>query len=180
MKPSLTLLALAAAFALPAFADDLYAGADLGQSKLEADMGNGYTASKHETSWSVFTGYQFHSNFAAELGYRDMGKISSSYGAYGGSLQAQAVQLSVLGKLPLNEQVDVYGRLGLGSIRAKSEIHAPGMSGSESTTKTKALVGIGAHYAITKEIGLRAEYAQFAKIDDIKLSTLTIGADYRF
>lgn len=180
MKTKLALLALAAAIAAPAFAQDFYVGADIGQSKLEADVGNGYTASKHETSWSVFGGYQFHPNFAVELGYRDLGKVSESYAGSNYSLEADAVELSVVGKLPLNDQFDVYGRLGMGSIKAKDSYSDALGSYSGSTTKTKALFGVGAHYAISKEFGLRAEYAQFSKIDDVTLSSLTIGADYHF
>ncbi|WP_374355701.1 outer membrane beta-barrel protein [Chitinimonas sp.] len=180
MKLSLSILALAAAVALPAFAAETYVGADIGRSKLEENVG-GVSISKNETAWAIFGGYQFHPNFAAELAYRDLGKISEREGSVSANLQAHAVQLSVIGSYPINEQFSVYGRLGLGAIRAKAEVRAPGFYMAEkSDTKTKALVGIGARYAINKQFGIRTEYAEFGKIEGLKLSTFTVGADYSF
>ncbi|HEY9103307.1 outer membrane beta-barrel protein, partial [Chitinimonas sp.] len=75
MKKQFSLLAIAAVLAAPAFADNFYVGGDVGSSKIEADAGNGFDISKTDTTYSVFGGYQFHPNFAAEVAYRDLGKV---------------------------------------------------------------------------------------------------------
>ncbi|GAB3267585.1 porin family protein [Chitinimonas naiadis] len=180
MKKQFSLLAIAAVLAAPAFADNFYAGGDIGRSKIEADLGNGYSASKNDTAWSVFAGYQFHTNFAAEVGYRDLGKIEDRAGNNYDQVKARAVQASLIGILPVSNEFSVFGRLGLASIKGEGEGRFGNYTYSSSETKTKGLFGIGARYAVTKELGLRAEYNQYSKIEDVKLSTLTIGADYRF
>ena len=97
-----------------------------------------------------------------------------------------ALQASVIGKLPVNDVVNVYGRVGLASLDAKyqtSEFYADGNNPdpySDSESKTRALVGIGASVDVTSQFAVRAEYNQYAKWDNLKLSALTVGAVYKF
>src|SRR3954467_10471470 len=86
MKPSVAVLALAAAaFALPAVAQwdksSAYVGGSIGQSKFkDACSGNppGVSCDDKDTAWRIFGGYQFSPNFAAELGYHDLGEAKAS------------------------------------------------------------------------------------------------------
>ncbi|MBV8657497.1 MAG: outer membrane beta-barrel protein [Burkholderiales bacterium] len=161
-------LALAAAVSTPALAEGFYAGADLGRSKLEVDVGNGYTASTNASSYSIFAGYQFNKNFGAEIGYRDLGKKTFATD----TLKANATQISLIASVPLSNEFDLFGRIGIASLEAKDN------SGSE--TKSKAVYGVGARYAVTKEFGIRGEYDQYDKWDGATFSVWSIGGDYRF
>ena len=180
MKKQFSLLAIAAVLAAPAFADNFYVGGDVGSSKIEADAGNGFNASKTDTTYSVFGGYQFHPNFAAEVAYRDLGKVESQFGNSFDRIKAHAIQASLVGSYALNNEVSVFGRLGVASIKGEEEGRFGNSTFSGSETKTKALFGVGARYAVTKEFGIRGEYNQYGKLDGVKLSTWTIGGDYRF
>ena len=97
-----------------------------------------------------------------------------------------ALQASVVGKLPISEVFNVYGRVGLASLDAEyesREYYADGINPkpySESESKTRALFGIGASFDVTSQLAVRAEYNQYAKWDDLKLSALTVGAVYKF
>ncbi|HEY9104307.1 porin, partial [Chitinimonas sp.] len=144
----------------------------VGSSKIEADAGNGFDISKTDTTYSVFGGYQFHPNFAAEVAYRDLGKVDNLDERY----KAHAIQASLVGSYAVSNEVSVFGRLGVASLK----IEDSGPDFSDSVRKTKAVFGVGARYAVTKEFGIRGEYNQYSKLEGVKLSTWTIGGDYRF
>ncbi|WP_374349274.1 outer membrane beta-barrel protein [Chitinimonas sp.] len=194
MKTSFALLAAVAAFTLPASAGDFYVGADVGRSKLDVDTGLGSSDSK-ATSWALFAGYQLNPNWGFEAGVRDFGDVKASrpmslldaisWAKGGGSntqakVSASALQLSTVGTLPINDSLSLYGRLGLASVKVKSELRSGGFALDDSSTKTKALIGVGARYALSPQFGVRAEYANYGKVADTRLSSLTVGADYRF
>ncbi|WP_374535758.1 outer membrane beta-barrel protein [Chitinimonas taiwanensis] len=176
MNKLFSALALAAALSAPALANDLYIGADIGRSDIEVDAGNGFTVSKDSTSFAVFGGVQFHKNFAAELAYRDLGELKSG----NAKLSAYALQASLLGSLPVSNEFSLLGRVGLASINAEYRESGFGYSYSEDSSETKPFFGVGARYAVNKQLGIRAEYNQYAEIEDTTISTMTVGVDYRF
>ncbi|MFO1390530.1 porin [Cellvibrio sp.] len=183
------------AFTLPALADNFYVFGDVGQGKMEVDASGDFTLSKTDTTFSLGAGYNVNQFFAVEVAYRDLGQIKDSgmdvddlgdsY-LYSEKLSATALQASVVGKLPISEDFNIFGRVGVASIDADYKITASYPDGNnpapikDSESKTRALVGVGASYALTPQIALRAEYNQYAKWDDTKLSALTIGATYNF
>ncbi|AMC36668.1 porin [Janthinobacterium sp. B9-8] len=181
-KNILASLVLSTLIASPVFAEGFYIGADLGSSNMSADVNN-QNLDKNNTAWGINGGYKFSPYLAAELGYRDFGKAEENYyGIASASLKAKAVQASVLASYPFNDAFSVFGRLGLASIKLTAEAKSDliGYSTSSEETETKGLFGIGAQYAFNKNLSLRAEYNQYAKIEDLKLSTFTIGANYSF
>ena len=192
MKKQILLASVLGALALPVMADGFYLLGDVGQGKLEADLGDDTVYKKNSTAYSIGAGYEANKFFAVEVAYRDLGGISSSDSYTVGNttysesnnVDYTVFQASVIGKLPVSDVVNVYGRLGVGKISFDWTDTVRGGSyydqESDSESKTKALVGIGASYNITPKIALRAEYNQFAKWDDIKLSSLTVGATYAF
>src|SRR5437870_8660702 len=95
MKSAIAVFAVtASAFALPAAAQmnmsAFYVGASIGQSKFK----NGCSGcDDKDTAWRLLAGYQFHPNFAAELGYHKLGEASGS----GATAKATAWELVGLG-----------------------------------------------------------------------------------
>ncbi|QBC43968.1 porin [Iodobacter fluviatilis] len=180
-KNILASLVLSTLIASPVFAEGFYIGADLGSSNMSADI-NDQNFNKNNAAWGINGGYKFSPYLAAELGYRDFGKAEENYFIASASIKAKAVQASVLASYPFNDAFSVFGRLGVASIKttAKAESRIFGYSKSKEETQTKALFGIGAQYAFNKNFSLRAEYNQYAKIEDLKLSTFTVGANYSF
>ncbi|RYG11260.1 MAG: hypothetical protein EOO07_20875 [Chitinophagaceae bacterium] len=193
MKKQLLLACALASFTLPAMAENVYLLGDVGQGKMEVDVGNDYTAKETTTAYSLGVGYNFNQFFAVELAYRDLGHVTDhgfytdegvQY-SYRDKTSATAFQASVVGSLPISDEFSVYGRVGVGRIDVdydSFEIDSSNNAWSDSVSesKTKGLLGIGASYKITPEIAIRAEYNQFAKWDDTKLSALTLGATYSF
>jgi len=194
MKKQLLLACALSAFTLPAMAEGFYVFGDVGQGKMELDSSNDSKLSKTDTSFSVGAGYDYNKFLAIELAYRDLGEVADRGSDFNGvdnynfvdKIGITALQASVVGKLPISDVFNVYGRLGLASLDAdyeSREYYADGNNPSpysDSTSKTKAVFGLGASFDVTSQLALRAEYSQYAKWDDLKLSSLTVGAVYKF
>ena len=194
MKKQFLLACVLGAFTLPAMADNFYIFGDVGQIKFELDGSSDSKLSKTDTTFSIGAGYDFNKFLAVEVAYRDLGEAVESGSDFDGvddydyvdKIGVTALQASVVGKLPISEVFNVYGRVGLASLDAEyesREYYADGINPkpySESESKTRALFGIGASFDVTSQLAVRAEYNQYAKWDDLKLSALTVGAVYKF
>jgi OOP family OmpA-OmpF porin len=168
MMKKLLALALIAACAAPAMAaNDFYIGADLGSSRV-TDDGLKFTG----TSYALFAGYNFTQAFAVEAGYRSLGSDTLKVGAANVDLSAYSVQLSMIGSLALSKEFSMFARLGVNSIHSEAKFAGSKISDSE----TKALLGLGARYAISPQFGLRAEYQKQAS----NASSLSAGVDFSF
>lgn len=189
MKKQFLLACVLGAFTLPAMADNFYVLGDVGQGKMEIDGSDDYTFSKTSTTYSFGAGFDINKFFAVELTYRDLGNVTDrgSYSdggvqyTYRDKISATTLQASVVGSLPISDEFSLFGRVGVGKIDVDYDSVDTGdgnFSGSES--KTRGLLGIGASYKVAPQVTLRAEYNQFAKWDETKLSALTIGATYHF
>lgn len=210
MKITLPLaaLALATAAALPSHAQ-WYVGGSVGQSKSTLETGTrndqllelgfeGATTSvdDKDTAFRAFGGYRFHRNFAAELGYVDLGRfeLRSSVlptGTLESRMRIRGADLSVLGLLPLGDRWTIFGRVGVLSARTQSSFSGSGSvrpvgdASDESERSTGALYGLGVMAAITPNLSVRAEYTEHRKLGDdlsgeFKAQTITAGLQYRF
>ncbi len=201
MKKQFTLIALSAALAAPAFANGFYVGADGGRTRLEANDEYFGKTSRYDNSWALTGGYQFNDHIAAEVSYRTLSKrhqqMTVIYGfpiwdpQFGVTLGQEsgvmsidqkltAWQASVVGSLPVSDKFALFGRVGVGHVKGKTTIREGSSVEVESDSKNRAMLGLGVRYAVTQNIGLRSEYIRYAKMEDVAISTLTFGADYRF
>jgi len=147
------LLAVTSFAASAAEPTNFYVGGDVGSSKSS-------TLDSSKTSVGIFGGYTFNENFAIEGGYRRLGKWDD--------LKVNQLALSVLGSVPVADQVAVYGRLGYNRVEEK-------YNGGKDT-ENKALYGIGVSYAITKEISARVEWQRPVSHSH----NISVGVAYHF
>jgi len=184
MKLKTALLALAATTSLPALANDTnrgsYFGVDLGSTQFKvSDAG-----SERKLNFGASFGFQFNENFALESQIRRLGswKIDSGIRA-----NADSINLSLIGKVPVSKEFALYGRLGA----ARNTISVGYTNLSIAASQTKAVVGLGGEYRFDKNFSLRAEYANLGSnqlgdkslgVDPIKIKVqqLTVGVNYRF
>lgn len=181
-KLSIALLsgaALAAAF--PAMAQDrgrfnnalssVYIGADVGQSKFK-DACNGVAGcDDKDTAWGLFAGYRFHPNFAAEIGYHDLGSVS----APGISRDAKTWEIDALGIVPLTNQFSAYGKLG----GYRGELNGSGVDNKSNDWTW----GLGVQWDFTRNVGLRGEWQQYRNFGSDggpNANVLRVGALWRF
>ena len=169
-KALIAITALSAAvFAAPAMAQmrapslsSAYVGGSIGQSKVKVDCGGCDTK---DTAFRLFGGYQFNRNIAAELGYSDLGS--------GGTVEANAWDLSGVFSWPFANQLAAFGRLGLARVEGNSE------------EKNALTWGLGVQYDVTRNLGIRGEFQRYkvdagAALGDVDIDVLSIGALWRF
>ncbi len=159
----------AAAFALPAAAQtsmsNFYAGATLGQSTAKDacnDLaGTGISCDDSDTAFKIFGGYQINRNFAAELGYADLGKAKAEALGLTEEVKSTAWDLSLIGSYPINEQFSVFGRLGFYMADVKDDTN---FGFSASNSNSDLTYGLGARYEVTQNLGLRAEWQRYSQV----------------
>ncbi|HSC68997.1 MAG TPA: porin family protein [Cellvibrio sp.] len=195
MKKQLLAAALLTSVTVPAMASDFYLVADLGKAELDIQVEDGY--SKSDTAFSLGGGYKFNETFALEVVYRDLLGFNTQqtddledgdYLNIKSDTSVTSIQASVVAQFPLNEAFALYGRLGAGSIKLETDyvfdavVFGERDSGSNtvSNSKTKVVIGVGVKYALNESVALRAEYNQYDKWEDIKISSATVGLTYQF
>ena len=155
-----------------------YVGGSVGQSKVRDVDCTGGSCDTKDTAFRILGGYQINRNFAAELGYHDLGKVKVT-GPANFDIKSNAWELVGVGAYPLANQFSVYGKLGV----YRGEVKVPG----SKATNTDLTYGIGGQYDLSREWGLRAEWQRYGKIgsDNVTggksdVDVLSIGAIWRF
>jgi len=148
--PILVAVLAATTFALPAAAQlaasSVYIGAGAGRADHK-------TPDEKSTAWRIFGGYQFHPNFAAEVGYHHLGDVTRG----GVDTDARAWELTGLGMLPVANMLSVYGKLGL--YYAQTERRAAGLRGDENNTGLT--YGFGVQWDAMRNVGLRLDWQRY-------------------
>jgi OOP family OmpA-OmpF porin len=152
---ALTLLASTSFAAAPTA---FYGGLDVGATKLDD-----FDSTK--TSFGGFLGYGFNQFVAVELGYRQLGKFDY----LGVDVKAKQTHLSLVGSYPLNQQLDVYGRIGYNNLRAEATYRGYTVGEDKDT----GLYGIGLNYSFTPAISGRIE-AQKPSSDSTNYSAAVV------
>jgi OOP family OmpA-OmpF porin len=135
----------------------LYVGGSLGMTDA-----NGFCAGAtgacddSDTGWKIFGGYEFNENLAVEGGYTSLGDMSNM-GA-GSRSDISGFNVAAVGKLPINEQIGVFGKAGL--FRWSADNTTDG-----DRSGTDLMYGVGAEYKMTDNISVRGEWEKFLDIE---------------
>jgi OOP family OmpA-OmpF porin len=127
-----------------------------------------------EAAWRLLGGYQVNRNFAAELGYHDLGQHNIA----GHPLDSNAWELVGVGRLPFGERFAAYGKLG--AYRANST-----GSGIDETSNDLTF-GAGIEYALSRNLSARGEWQRYRDIGGGAigqvgdLDVYSVGVVYRF
>ena len=163
---------LAAAFVGASAHAEVYVEGNYYMGKLSGD--HGYTSDPKVTSLRGIVGYGLHPNLAVEgaLGYGlgsttvdgDTLKQKLSYGFY------------VKPRYQVTNELEVFARLGY----LKDGGETSNSTGSDKFTNGTTAWGLGANYAVTKNVYLSSSYGQTYKKDGMKINGLSLGVGYRF
>ena len=157
---SLAVMALAgsafAASAQSATSAGFYAGAEINRSTL-TDFGS-------KVGFGGNVGYALNQNLAVELSAASLG----TYTVAGTEVSTSALTASVVGSLPLSNDISVFGRLGYGQVRAAA--------GGIKADTNSAAYGLGAAYKLNNNMSVRAEYTRYAE----DMSKFGVGIQYKF
>jgi OmpA-OmpF porin, OOP family len=154
-----------------------YVGGSLGQMKADGDCPSGFSCDLKDTSWKVFGGYRINRNFAAEAFWGEWGKITLTSGPVRVTGELRTIGVAGLGILPLGQQFELFGKLGIGNSNAKATGSAPGVSISDRDSGSDLLFGFGATYNVTRNFGVRAEWE---RLNDSDVDVMSVGVQYRF
>jgi OOP family OmpA-OmpF porin len=118
-------------------ASRLYLGASFGSAQYD-------NADDSSAAFSLFGGYHLNEVLALDLSYNDLGKAENG----GVKTEASAFSLGVLGKLPLKNDLTLFGKVGLSSWDLDI---TPGPSDSDIDVS----YGLGADYDISGTTAVR-------------------------
>ena len=140
--------ALGCAAALPARAEGLYAGGNLGSPGYHDDV-NGIPGNGTGVSGKVYGGYQVNPNVAVEAGGMDLGHVDEATG----KVKGQGLFVDLVGSLPIAQDWSLLGRVG--AARANLETsngddHGAGLD-----------YGAGVQYKLNSNVSLRGEWENY-------------------
>lgn len=165
---------IAAAVVLAATASaqaaDWYVGGSVGQSRFPGDIGDapaGFTITDVDrtgTGYKLLLGASLSPNLAVEGGYADLGKASVTLrgnGEGGGTgtlnVKGHGYFVDLVGKFPVAQNLALFGKLGV----FHGKVKATGGNASESDSGTSYKFGVGAEYALAKNIAVRGEWERY-------------------
>lgn len=154
-----------------------YVGGSLGQMEADGDCPSGFSCDLKDTGWKVFGGYRINRNFAAEAFWGEWGEITVRSGAVTAKAELRTIGIAGLGILPLGQQFELFGKLGIGNSKIKGTGSAPGVTITDSDSGSDLLFGFGATYNVTRNFGVRAEWE---RLNDSEVDIMSVGLQYRF
>jgi OmpA-OmpF porin, OOP family len=208
MKPLQLLAAMILFAAAPAFAQSWYAGIAAGAARGEVDSGridadlrslgflsSSTTGDTSDTTWRIFAGFKVLPWLDLEAYYADLGKTNwasavSPPGTLSARIESKAYGLAAIASLSPVERLRLFAKLGVASTDADASFSASGFvelaQGSTSKRQTSAVYGVGAQYAITPRVSVRAEYDVHDKVGSdemggrFRVQSATLGVVFPF
>ncbi len=156
---------------------------DLGVGQSDFSLGNGtglFGADRRDTAYAIRGGGFSSNNLGAEMGYTDFGSINRA----GGSTKAQGINLSLLGRLPLNASFNLLGKLG--TTYARTRVSSNPLAGvAQGSERGFGLsYGLGAEYLFSPQWSTVLQYEsqklKFAGDETDRVGLTTLSARYRF
>ena len=183
MKKTLVLAAILATSISSAWAYDfndvsaknMYVTGNVGKSEFRHA---GLTDST-DTTYGVAAGFQFHKNFAVELGYTDFGSFSGPFGPVSRVASVSAYDLSVLGSYEVYPKFSLTARIGLSDATLTDSIQT---LPTTKQHKTVGVYGLGAQYKFTPNIAGTLEFTEHGAPKGYlqRVNHTTFGVKYSF
>ncbi len=158
-----------------------YIGLNAGPANYSISSGAGaFHSDKRHRSYSLYGGGYFNNNLGLELGYSDFGKVIRA----GGNTEASGLNLSLVGRWPLNPSFNLLGKLG--TTYGRTKVSAAAASGIASGNESGFGVsyGLGAEYAFDPNWSAVLQWdkydLRFAANGRDRITTTTLGLRYRF
>ncbi|MEO8855993.1 MAG: outer membrane beta-barrel protein [Burkholderiaceae bacterium] len=158
-----------------------YLGLNVGRAHFDTNCGAlNLRCDNSATSGHVYLGGYFNPYLGAEIGYMDMGSIERG----GGSTDAQGLNLSLVGKVPLSQQFSIYGKLGTTYGRTRTSA-AAGMGlvpGKESGWGPSYALGLSWNFDSNWSAVLEWDRNrfQFSGNNDRYIHSTSLGLKYSF
>lgn len=169
-------IALLAALALPSLASAnpyIIAGAASGKADM-ADIEAFYGSHDTDDSFTralIGIGADINPNIGVEAVYMTEGETTVSDGTQKDTLKNSGVQFALLGKAPLTPQLNVFGKISANYLNVKWQYEdylAPVNNYSADDSKFQLGYGIGLHYQVVDNVGVRVALERIQVRDAIQ------------
>jgi hypothetical protein len=194
MKIKTTLFALAAvAFASGASAQaqttSAYVSASAGPSRANVDCQGTTACDRSSAAAKLLFGYRIVPNFAVEVSYAYLGKVTATVDVGGtpvdASIKGQSLGIGVAGLLPFGSANEwtAIARAGIASNRTRVGVSGAGVSASDSETHAEPYFGLGLNYAFTPnfDAGLAWDNTRLKYADSsTRVNVLSAVATFKF
>ncbi len=147
-----------------------YVGLSVGQTDPDRD---GFDDG---TSVAITGGFKVNDNFAVEASYIDLGDSSDDIDPIW-TIEADGINFSAVGIIPINESVDLFAKAGL--FMWDATIEEAGYGEFATDDGTDISLGFGAAANLAKNFGLVFEYQMF-ELDEDDASNISLGARFIF
>ena len=176
-------------------ADGFYMGLDYLKSTIDTGVTNiSSKLDEEDTGYSLYAGMPINENLDVEISYQDFGEASLSgvngnQFSYGGTtyqfittatIAATATSFGIAAKpkYKINDNITIYGKLGLHSWESDFAITAATGSGSLTTDGTDIFYGAGIEAAFEK-LTARIGYTIY-DLDGEDVESINAGLSYKF
>jgi OOP family OmpA-OmpF porin len=147
----------------------------IGQSSFDVGSAPGVSVDDSDTTWNISGGWMFHPNFGAEIGYRDLGEVSATGPGGTASAEVSGFHFGAVGRFAVTERFSIVPRLGL----YMWEADGGGVLSGASDDGSDLYFGVGADFALTKQITVGAHFVRFdIDGDDVDVFEARVG--FRF
>lgn len=139
-----------------------YFGANLVNTTYEFNSING-SFSSSDSGFRLYAGLPMNESISVEAAWIDQGDASSDYTDWGGgveSISSDGIQLSALGRLPLQTGVNLFGRIGfyMWNIDYTDVWTGGGQTFNVSDDGMDLFYGFGVDFMASNNLSIRAEY----------------------
>jgi OOP family OmpA-OmpF porin len=179
MMKSILALVVLAAVSVPAMAEDAgnrYFGAAAGTAIF-----SNTSPSTNTNVFSIISGYHFNPLLAVEIDLSVFGNFTVGNGVSSSTVTGNSLQIPLVGYLPVSQDFDLIGKIGLAMNNSTSSTTLPGQA-DPNLTQYDVFVGLGAQYNINPEFSLLALYDNYGRFENtaspINASSFTLGLVY--
>lgn len=159
-----------------------YLGAGVGQGTLDFDDTDFTIAGvdDSDTAVKVYAGYTFNEFISLEAAYFDAGQPTEQIDSVTLQFDLSAVNVSVIGHLPLTESFELFGKAGLASYDYDAETRVNGvLVGTGDDNDQDVSYGFGAAYRFAGPFEIRGEY-EFIEIDTGSYDVVSLSGVFNF
>jgi opacity protein-like surface antigen len=141
-----------------------YVGGDVGYSQAKKGClgvlsGGGRSCDDNDIAFGVFAGYRLLRNLAAEIAYRDLGKVTATGPGSTETIHGTVFDATALGILPIDERVAAYLRFG--AYHATLDASARGV---DAITNGNITYGAGIEWDVFRNIGVRLDWQRYRRV----------------
>lgn len=147
-----------------------YVGGAIGYTDFPSDFDN-------SVSFAANGGYRVNDNFAIEAAYLYLGEGEDDIAPVW-KAEVTGFNFSAVGIIPVNAQVDLFGKIGM--FMWDVEVSEEGFGKLGSDDGTDLSLGFGAAFHVTQEFSVVAEFQRFTDVSDGDLNNFSVGARLNF